>query len=101
LICIIIRKAILWCSKYTQALWHLRKKEYEKIVDACNSALNLEATEKGLTNGSSSDQDDKHLEMIGARLLRGTFLMLSRKHGDAMEDFDHVISDQSSPPDFR
>lgn len=93
--------SFLFSSNYSLALEHLRKGEFDKIVDACKLVLNSEAIENGSTNGTDGDHVDPHIEMLGARLLHGTFLMLSRKHNDAMADFDYVISDPLTPPNFR
>jgi len=68
-------------------------------VGVCNKALSKNA---GIfENGDSNDDHKETEELLGARLLRGTFLMLSRKHDDAMMDFDYIVSHPTGSPKIR
>jgi hypothetical protein len=92
-----ILQYFLLSSSYNQALMYLRNKEYGKVVPACNSFLQHGEA----VNGAPSSQNETQFDRIGARLLRGTFLMLSKNFDEAKKDFDCVILHPLSPPIYR
>ena len=81
------------------ALHSLKTGEYEKVIEACTEEIASvdETTElsNGIENGAALS--NKH----GARLLRATFYILSKKQKEAMEDLDVIIEDNNALPALR
>jgi hypothetical protein len=81
---------------------HLRNKEYGKILPACNSFFdNWGKILNDASHNPAICQEEILIDSIGVRLLRGTFLMLSKQVDDAKADFDCVISHPLSPQSYK
>jgi hypothetical protein len=81
---------------------HLRDKEYDKVLPACNSFFdNWGKNVNDASHNPAIHQKEILIDSIGARLLRGTFLMFSKQVDDAKADFARVILHPLSPQSYK
>eukprot|EP00094_Tigriopus_californicus_P012644 TCALIF_12222-PA protein Name:"Similar to TOMM70A Mitochondrial import receptor subunit TOM70 (Homo sapiens)" AED:0.21 eAED:0.21 QI:0/0.4/0.5/0.83/1/1/6/169/580 len=74
----------IFCSGFMRALKDLKDEMYEQVIDHCTEEI---------------DQSGAHVNE--AKLLRGTFFILSKQPNEAFQDFNQVIEDSEADVSLR
>ena len=80
---------------YERARRCLQTGSYDQVLPACNQELD----QANGANGEAGDAVRKHQQE--ARVLRATFLILSKRQDEAMADLEAVIEDETASSSLR